>query len=190
MRRCLGLTSLRRHQSAQSQTQRDFIEMLHLSGQLHRPIFLAPSLSRAGHTAQLWSARQTYKGQISTLYTTQRGSAACTAAAALTEQAFTNGAAIEQMRGLAQEACAAGHLSGDGTAFLEEHRIRGYEVGPDQQTTIVTMANLLQVPGHSCSRLNCRLSAWYIFKKLLRVRRCIDASMQRTPPMGLIEHCI
>ena len=49
------------------------------------------------------------------------------------------------MLGLAQEACAAGHLSENGTAFLEEHRIRGYEVGPDQQTTIVTMANLLQV---------------------------------------------
>ena len=49
------------------------------------------------------------------------------------------------MLGLAQEACAAGHLSEDGTAFLEEHRIRAYEVGPDQQTTIVTMANLLQV---------------------------------------------
>ena len=45
----------------------------------------------------------------------------------------------------AQQACAAGRLSDDGTAFLEEHRIRGYEVGPDQQTSIVTMANLLQV---------------------------------------------
>ena len=28
---------------------------------------------------------------------------------------------------------------------MEEHRIRGYEVGPDQKTTITTMANLLQV---------------------------------------------
>ena len=28
---------------------------------------------------------------------------------------------------------------------MEEHRIRAYEVGPDQRTTIVTIANLLQV---------------------------------------------
>ena len=28
---------------------------------------------------------------------------------------------------------------------MEEHRIRGYEVGPDQKTTITTIANLLQV---------------------------------------------
>lgn len=32
-----------------------------------------------------------------------------------------------------------------GKAWVEEHRIRGYEVGPDQKTTITTMANLLQV---------------------------------------------
>ena len=59
------------------------------------------------------------------------------------------------MLALAQEACAAGHVSEDGTAFLEEHRIRGYEVGPDQQTTIVTMANLLQVcvPGSTAMPL-------------------------------------
>ena len=29
-------------------------------------------------------------------------------------------------------------------AFEEEHRIRGYEVGPDQKTTMITIANLLQ----------------------------------------------
>ena len=63
---------------------------------------------------------------------------------------MSNGAGREQMLGLAQEACAAGHLSENGTAFLEEHRIRGYEVGPDQQTTIVTMANLLQVGIPGC----------------------------------------
>jgi hypothetical protein len=40
--------------------------------------------------------------------------------------------------------CAAGRLIYDGTAWVEEHRIRGYEVGPDQKTTISTIANLLQ----------------------------------------------
>lgn len=35
-------------------------------------------------------------------------------------------------------------LSPEHTSFLEEHRIRAYEVGPDQRTTIVTIANLLQ----------------------------------------------
>lgn len=30
-------------------------------------------------------------------------------------------------------------------SFTEEHRIRSYEVGPDQCTSIVTIANLLQV---------------------------------------------
>ncbi len=36
-------------------------------------------------------------------------------------------------------------LAPDDRSFLEEHRIRSYEVGPDQRTTIVTIANLLQV---------------------------------------------
>jgi hypothetical protein len=30
-------------------------------------------------------------------------------------------------------------------SFTEQHRIRSYEVGPDQRTSIVTIANLLQV---------------------------------------------
>ena len=40
---------------------------------------------------------------------------------------------------------AAGQLRGNKTSFVEQHRIRAYEVGPDQRTTIVTIANLLQV---------------------------------------------
>lgn len=40
---------------------------------------------------------------------------------------------------------AAGQLRGDSTSFVEQHRIRAYEVGPDQCATIVTVANLLQV---------------------------------------------
>ncbi|KAK9844249.1 hypothetical protein WJX84_004939 [Apatococcus fuscideae] len=31
-----------------------------------------------------------------------------------------------------------------GTAFCEEHRVRAYEVSPDQRATIVTIANLIQ----------------------------------------------
>ncbi|GMH43470.1 hypothetical protein BSKO_11392 [Bryopsis sp. KO-2023] len=48
-------------------------------------------------------------------------------------------------------ACARSipHLEGgsfrkDGHAFVEQFRIRGYEVGPDRQTTLPTIANLLQ----------------------------------------------
>ena len=38
---------------------------------------------------------------------------------------------------------------------MEEHRIRGYEVGPDQKTTITTIANLLQVWITSVDRSVC-----------------------------------
>ncbi len=40
---------------------------------------------------------------------------------------------------------ASGQLLDQGTAFCEEHRVRAYEVGPDQRATIVTIANLIQV---------------------------------------------
>ena len=120
--------------------------MSHLAGQLHRSAMLSTSFSVAVPRTLCLTARQNYKGQISTLHITQPGDVACSASAALTEEALSNGTGMQQMRGPAQYACAAGHLSEDGTAFLEEHSIRGYEVGPDQQTTIVTMANLLQVP--------------------------------------------
>lgn len=39
----------------------------------------------------------------------------------------------------------ASRLTDDNTVFEEQHRIRGYEVGPDRQATILTIANLLQV---------------------------------------------
>ena len=45
---CLGLTGLRRHQSAQSHKREDFPKMPYLAGQLHRPVVLAPSSSVAG----------------------------------------------------------------------------------------------------------------------------------------------
>jgi hypothetical protein len=38
-----------------------------------------------------------------------------------------------------------GRLLNKATSFVDEHRIRGYEVGPDQRTNILTIANLLQV---------------------------------------------
>ena len=44
---------------------------------------------------------------------------------------------------------APGVLQHNATIFVEEHRIRAYEVGADQKTTISTIANLLQV--HTCS---------------------------------------
>ncbi|GIL58556.1 hypothetical protein Vafri_13497 [Volvox africanus] len=39
---------------------------------------------------------------------------------------------------------SAGAFLPDKRSFREEHRIRGYEVRPDQRATMVTMANLLQ----------------------------------------------
>lgn len=39
----------------------------------------------------------------------------------------------------------SGRLLHHRTAFEEEHRIRAYECGPDQKTTIFTISNLLQV---------------------------------------------
>jgi len=45
------------------------------------------------------------------------------------------------------EASAPPQFSPACDSFSETHRIRGYEVRPDQRTTIVTVANLLQVRG-------------------------------------------
>lgn len=39
----------------------------------------------------------------------------------------------------------ASRLVDTDTVFVEQHRIRGYEVGPNRQATILTIANLLQV---------------------------------------------
>ena len=73
------------------------------------------------------------------------GHSICRASAAVSEERITNGEARPMTLQAPQQPCEAGRLTDDGTAFLEEHRIRGYEVGPDQKTTIVTIANLLQV---------------------------------------------
>lgn len=147
------------------------------AAQLHRATIPTPSSVIAVPRSRCWLARQSYKGQISTQYSSQPGSIACTVSAALTKEALSNGSRTEQMRGLAQEACAAGHLSQDGTAFLEEHRIRGYEVGPDQQTTIVTMANLLQeVAGNHAVALWGRTDAGYATDPIMVERHLIFAA--------------
>jgi hypothetical protein len=142
---CLGLTSVDGAIGAQELETVTPIKMPSFGAHLHSVAIPTPLSVTAVPRSRCLFARQSYKGQISTQYSSQPGCIACTASAALTEETLSNGSRFEQMRGPAQEACAAGHLSQDGTAFLEEHRIRGYEVGPDQQTTIVTMANLLQV---------------------------------------------
>lgn len=41
---------------------------------------------------------------------------------------------------------APGRLENNAQNFVEEHRIRAYEVGVDQKATLITLANLLQVP--------------------------------------------
>lgn len=38
-----------------------------------------------------------------------------------------------------------GSFAEDRSSFFEQHRIRGYEVSPDQRASMVTIANLLQV---------------------------------------------
>ena len=42
-----------------------------------------------------------------------------------------------------------GRLQNNATNFVEEHRIRAYEVGADQKATLITLANLLQVLGNT-----------------------------------------
>lgn len=49
-----------------------------------------------------------------------------------------------------------GQLQHNATVFVEEHRIRAYEVGADQKTTISTIANLLQV----CTSAYCASTLW------------------------------
>jgi hypothetical protein len=56
--------------------------------------------------------------------------------------------ALDPPKGINQlvlPAPSPGRLLNKATSFIDEQRIRGYEVGPDQKTTILTIANLLQV---------------------------------------------
>ena len=65
---------------------------------------------------------------------------------------------------------APGQFAPDKLRFSEEHRIRGYEVAPDQRANVVTVANLLQVRRHvkgvimriasPCLLLLCLLEAY------------------------------
>ncbi|KAK9820844.1 hypothetical protein WJX81_006136 [Elliptochloris bilobata] len=73
--------------------------------------------------------------------------------------------------------CAAGRLIYKGTAWVEEHRIRGYEVGPDQKTTITTIANLLQeVAGNQAVSLWGRTEAGYATDPIMVERNLIFAA--------------
>ena len=91
-----------------------------------------------------------HRAQINHIHSPVQFPITCRASSTMTDSAMANGkVSVPFIEERTQQACAAGRLSEDGTAFLEEHRIRGYEVGPDQKTTIVTLANLLQV----CSSL-------------------------------------
>jgi hypothetical protein len=61
---------------------------------------------------------------------------------------------------------AAGVLQDNATLFVEEHRIRAYEVGADQKTTISTIANLLQVLTCSLAGVTCSESVCWIMCEL------------------------
>ena len=66
---------------------------------------------------------------------------------------------------------AAAVLQDNATLFVEEHRIRAYEVGADQKTTISTIANLLQVLICSLARVTCSESACCIMTCELGYRK-------------------
>ncbi len=68
----------------------------------------------------------------------------CSAAVQIREilpAASNNGVKVSHKE---MSAPAAGYLANNSTSYKEEHKIRAYEVGPDQKTSIVTIANLLQ----------------------------------------------
>lgn len=62
-----------------------------------------------------------------------------------------------------------GQLQHNATVFVEEHRIRAYEVGADQKTTISTIANLLQV---------CTSAYWALAVQLANSKRCAGGGRQ------------
>lgn len=73
--------------------------------------------------------------------------APCVAQAVATEapvSASTPNKALSNIAHASLPGIKGGRLVNNCTSFIEEHRIRSYEVGADQRTTIVTIANLLQ----------------------------------------------
>ncbi|BDA48332.1 Palmitoyl-acyl carrier protein thioesterase, chloroplastic [Coccomyxa sp. Obi] len=122
------------------------------------------------------AARHSLKGQNNRTQYQVCGPSICRASAAVSEERITNGKARPMTLQAPQQPCEAGRLTDDGTAFLEEHRIRGYEVGPDQKTTIVTIANLLQeVAGNHAVALWGRTDAGYATDPLMVERHLIFA---------------
>lgn len=90
---------------------------------------------------------------------------------------------------------ASGQLLDQGTAFCEEHRVRAYEVSPDQRATIVTIANLIQASSqlssfglaasmHICG-LCCRNSTFrgYIIMQSTAYSETFDTRYQQSVGM-------
>ena len=72
---------------------------------------------------------------------------------------------------------APGRLANRATSFIEEHRVRGYEVGPDRGSSITTIANLLQeVAGNHAVALWGRTDAGYATDPIMVARNLIFAA--------------
>lgn len=89
----------------------------------------------AGPSCALHHARPTQRLQ-------RRAARVCPRASATEERTYS--VAMPEL-----PAPASGTFTPGWTSFVEEHRVRGYEAGPDQGATIVSVANLLQVCARS-----------------------------------------
>ena len=102
--------------------------------------------SRSDQSAQLAQSRlHTWSSKSSCQRPTHSRNAQCKAAT-LERQVEAQPEAVPEPR-ITREILpppASGQLLDQGTAFCEEHRVRAYEVSPDQRATIVTVANLIQ----------------------------------------------
>ena len=74
---------------------------------------------------------------------------------------------------------APGRLENTAQDFVEEHRIRAYEVGVDQKATLITLANLLQV----------RISIAHGPFGIAAVPGLDDSMMCRKWPVIMVSHC-
>lgn len=81
---------------------------------------------------------------------------------------------------------ASGQLLDQGTAFCEEHRVRAYEVSPDQRATIVTIANLIQaIPQLSSSNLLVALHS-----ACISMSCAVSTTVQRPSSVLSLQHLI
>ncbi|GFR43166.1 hypothetical protein Agub_g4215 [Astrephomene gubernaculifera] len=84
---------------------------------------------------------------------------------------------------------SAGTFTPDRRAFSEEHRIRGYEVSPDQRATVVTVGNLLQeIAGNHAVGMWGRTDEGFAslpdYKDLLFVMTRLQVRMYEYPKWG------